>query len=126
WDLHAQQKQQPLYKVLGGTDPTVTVGADFGVLDTVDELLGKVGEAVAAGFRRVKLKYRPGWDLPMVRAVRLAFPDTVLHIDCNSGYRLDDVPLFRSLDDFHLAMFEQPLAHDDLLDHAALQQQVRT
>jgi O-succinylbenzoate synthase len=126
WDLHAQKQGQPLYRVLGGADPSVWVGADFGVQDTLDELLARVGQAVAAGFRRVKLKFRPGWDLPMVRAVRQAFPDTVLHIDCNSGYRLDDVPLFRSLDEFNLAMFEQPLAHDDLLDHAALQQQVRT
>ncbi len=126
WDLHAQQHGQPLYRVLGGATPAVWVGADFGVQDTVDELVAKVGQAVAAGFRRVKLKFRPGWDLPMVRAVRQAFPDTVLHIDCNSGYRLDDALLFRQLDEFHLAMFEQPLAHDDLLDHAALQQQVRT
>jgi o-succinylbenzoate synthase len=126
WDLYAQEQGQPLYRVLGGTAPIVWVGADFGVQDTIDELLAKVGQAVAAGFRRVKLKFRPGWDLPMVRAVRQAFLETVLHIDCNSGYRLDDAPLFRRLDEFHLAMYEQPLAHDDLLDHAALQQQVRT
>ena len=126
WDLHARLQNQPLHRILGGTDPTVVVGEDFGVLDSVDELLGKVGAALAAGFPRVKLKFRPGWDLPMVRAVRAAFPDAVLHIDCNSGYRLEDAPLFRALDELNLAMFEQPLGHDDLVDHAALQQQVRT
>jgi O-succinylbenzoate synthase len=126
WDLYAQEQGRPLYRVLGGTSPAVLVGADFGVQDTIDELLAKVGAALAAGFRRVKLKFRPGWDLPMVRAVRQAFPDAVLHIDCNSGYRLDDLPLFQALDEFRLAMFEQPLAHDDLLDHAELQRQVRT
>ncbi len=126
WDLHARQVGQSLYRLLGGTDPAVTVGEDFGVMDSVDALLDRVGEALAAGFRRVKLKFRPGWDLPMVRAVRAAYPDAVLHIDCNSGYRLDDVPLFRALDDLGLAMYEQPLGHDDLLDHAELQRQVRT
>lgn len=126
WDLHARQLGQPLYRVLGGAEPTVTVGADFGVSDSIDILLKKVGAAVAAGFRRIKLKFRPGWDIPMVRAVRQAFPDTIIHIDCNSGYRLEDVAIFRALDEFNLAMFEQPLGHDDVLDHAALQKQVRT
>jgi O-succinylbenzoate synthase len=95
-------------------------------MDDVSELLEKVGAALAAGFRRVKLKFRPGWDRPMVQAVRRAFPAAVLHIDCNSGYRLADAALFQSLDEFHLAMLEQPLGHDDLLDHAELQKQVRT
>lgn len=126
WDLHARKQGQPLYKLLGGQSPEVTVGADFGVMDSIDELVGKVGEALAAGFQRVKLKFRPGWDIPMVRAVRAKYPDAVLHVDCNSGYRLDDAALFRELDDYRLAMFEQPLAHDDLLDHAELQKQVRT
>ncbi len=126
WDLDAQQQGQPLYRVLGGTQPTVTVGADFGVQDSLDLLLQQIGDAVQAGFQRVKLKFRPGWDLPMVRAVRQAFPQTVFHVDCNSGYRLEDAPLFQALDDCHLAMIEQPLAHDDLLDHAALQKQIRT
>jgi O-succinylbenzoate synthase len=126
WDLHARQQGQPLYRVLGGTRDTVAVGADFGVMETIDALLDKVRQAVASGFERVKLKFRRGWDLPMVRAVRRAFPDTVLHIDCNSGYRLEDAALFLALDEFHLAMIEQPLGHDDLLDHAALQKQIRT
>lgn len=126
WDLHARQQGRPLYRLLGGDNPVVAVGADFGVQDSLDELLQKIGTALTAGFRRVKLKFRPGWDLSMVRAVRQAFPDAVLHIDCNSGYTLDDTPLFQALDEFNLAMYEQPLAHDDLLDHAALQRQVRT
>ena len=126
WDLHARQQGKPLYRILGGTTASVAVGADFGVQDTLDELLGKVGAAVAAGFRHVKLKFRPGWDLPMIRAVRGTFPQAVLHIDCNSGYTLEDAALFRTLDEFNLAMYEQPLAHDDLLDHAELQRQVRT
>lgn len=126
WDLQARLRGEPLYRVLGGTRSTVAVGEDFGVMDSTAELLDKVGAALAAGFPRVKLKFRPGWDLAMVQAVRHAYPKAVLHIDCNSGYRLADVPLFRALDEFGLAMYEQPLTHDDLLDHAELQKQVRT
>ncbi len=126
WDLFAQHEGQPLYRLLGGSRDTVTVGADFGVNDSLEALLQQIGDAVRAGFQRVKLKFRPGWDLPMLQAVRGAFPDTVFHIDCNSAYRLEDAPLFAAVDEFQLAMIEQPLAHDDLLDHAALQKQVRT
>jgi O-succinylbenzoate synthase len=126
WDLHARSRGEPLYRVLGGTDETVIVGADFGVMDRIDDLIVMMREAVQAGFRRVKLKFRTGWDLPMIQAVRDAFPNTVIHIDCNSGYRLEDAGLFRSLDQYELAMIEQPLGHDDLLDHAALQQQIQT
>jgi O-succinylbenzoate synthase len=126
WDLHAQELGQPLYRVLGGSSPVVTVGADFGVMDRIEDLVKSVTAAVAAGFKRIKLKFRPGWDLPMLRAVRQACPDAVIHIDCNSGYRLADAQLFRAVDEFNLAMIEQPLAHDDLLDHAALQKQIRT
>jgi len=126
WDLHARLQQQPLHRLLGGTNPEVVVGADIGVMDRIEDLLAEFGKAVTAGFTRVKLKFRPGWDLPMIRAVRKAFPDTVVHIDCNSGYRLEDADLFRALDEFNLAMIEQPLAHDDLIDHAALQKQIRT
>lgn len=126
WDLHARMLGQPLYRLLGGTNPVVVVGADFGVADSIPALIADIRAAVAQGFRRIKLKFRPGWDVPMVRAVRESFPDLVFHIDCNSGYRLSDLPLFQSLDVFNLAMIEQPLAHDDLVDHAALQRHIRT
>ncbi|MCS6850867.1 MAG: o-succinylbenzoate synthase [Gemmataceae bacterium] len=126
WDLHARCQGQPLYRILGGTSPIVAVGADFGVQDSVEILLDKMATALAAGYPRVKLKFRPGWDLPMLRAVRQRFPAAAIHIDCNSGYRLEDARLFQSIDEFHLAMIEQPLAHDDLLDHAALQRQIKT
>jgi O-succinylbenzoate synthase len=126
WDLYAQKQGQPLYRALGGTRTTVPVGADFGIMDSIELLLKHIDEAVHAGYERVKLKFRPGWDLPVVQAVRRAFPDIVIHIDCNSAYRLDDVPLFAALDEYRLAMIEQPLAYDDLADHAALQKQIRT
>ncbi len=126
WDLHARLQGQPLFSVLGGIKPTVTVGADFGIMDSVSALLQEIGQAVKAGFQRVKLKFRPGWDLAMLRAVRTAFPDTVFHIDCNAAFQLGDLAMFQAIDQFGLAMIEQPLGHDDLLDHAALQKRIRT
>lgn len=126
WDRHARSTGRPLWQVIGGRGGAIDVGADFGAMETIDALLAKIDEAVKAGFKRVKLKYAPGWDLHMVEAVRRTFPETVFHIDCNSGYTLKDVDMFRRLDRFHLAMIEQPLAHDDLVDHATLQKRIET
>lgn len=126
WSLHSKLRGVPLHEALGATRDAVPVGADFGVMDAIDELLPKVAQAVADGFPRVKLKFRPGWDLPMLQAIRRQHPDHTFHIDCNSGYRLKDLPLFRAVDEFHLAMIEQPLQHDDLIDHAQLQSQIAT
>jgi len=126
WDLHAQRAGLPLWQAVGGCDPLVDVGADFGVMEHISLLLDTIEGAVAAGYQRVKLKYRPGWDLDMVAAVRARFPDLTVHIDCNSAYTLDALDMFRQLDAFGLAMIEQPLAHDDLVDHATLQAAIET
>jgi o-succinylbenzoate synthase len=126
WDLNAKIKGLPLYKALGAARSTVDVGADFGIMENIDLLLKTIDTAVKAGFKRVKLKYRPGWELDMIRAVRKAFPKTVFHVDCNSAYTLDNVKMLRQLDEFNLAMIEQPLMHDDLIDHATLQRQIKT
>jgi o-succinylbenzoate synthase len=126
WSLYSQQSGVPLHVALGAEREVVSVGADFGVMDSVEELLDHVDAAVAQGFARVKLKFRPGWDLPMLRAVRERHPDLTLHIDCNAGYRLSDLPMFREIDRLGLAMIEQPLAHDDFLEHAELQSHLRT
>jgi O-succinylbenzoate synthase len=131
WSLQSQATGKPLHLLLAeaaGCNPRdeVPVGADFGVMDSIDDLLLAVGTAVDEGFPRIKLKFRPGWDLSMLRAVRRQYPNHTFHIDCNSGYRLADVPLFREVDELNLAMIEQPLAHDDLIDHAELQRQIGT
>jgi O-succinylbenzoate synthase len=126
WDLYAKSQGQPLYKVLGGNRTTVDVGADFGVMENIDLLVQTVGGAVQAGFKRIKLKYRPGWELDMIAAVRKSFPDTVIHVDCNSAYTLRDLDMFKKLDRYNLAMIEQPLMSDDLIDHAELQKNLNT
>lgn len=126
WSLESKRTGTPLHTLLGAIRDSVPVGADFGVGECVEELLESVGQAVQDGFPRVKLKFRPGWDLPIVHAVRREYPSLTFHIDCNAGYRLNDLPLFRQLDEFGLAMIEQPLAHDDLHDHADLQSRIKT
>ena len=126
WSLESQRTGIPLHRLLGGTRDTVSVGADFGVMDHIDDLLAAVGQAAALRFQRIKLKFRPGWDREMLAAVRTTFPDLVTHIDCNSGYSLGDQDLFAWLDTQGLAMIEQPLRHDDLVDHAELQRQLQT
>jgi O-succinylbenzoate synthase len=126
WDLHAKRLGQPLWTVLGGKIPKVDVGADFGVMETVELLIETMDAALQQGYKRVKLKYRPGWDLYMIDAVRKAFPDTTIHIDCNSAYTLNDLDMFKLLDQYNLAMIEQPLTHDDLVDHATLQAVIDT
>ena len=126
WSLHSRLTGTPLHLALGATRSRVPVGADFGVMNSVADLLEVVGTAVDAGFPRTKLKFRPGWDVDMVRAVRAQHPDHTIHIDCNSGYRLEEAAIFEALDELDLAMIEQPLNHDDFHDHAQLQRRIRT
>jgi o-succinylbenzoate synthase len=126
WVLDAKSRGRPLHEILGGTKAEISVGADFGVQDTVKILLTKIQGAIDQGYPRVKLKFRRGWDLDMLRAVRDAYPRYTFHIDCNAGYALADIELFKKVDRFELAMIEQPLNHTDLLDHAELQKQIET
>jgi O-succinylbenzoate synthase len=128
WVLDAKRRGLPLHRALGGTADRVAVGADFGIQDSLDILMKKISEAIDAGFPRVKLKFRPGWDLFMVEAVRSTFKDFTFHIDCNAAYTPADTDMFRALDRFGLAMIEQPLADDgmSLINHADLQQRIGT
>jgi len=126
WSLHSALTGRPLYQLLGGQRDVVQVGADFGVAPSLDDLIHDIGKAVDQRFSRIKLKFRPGWDVAMVKAVRQAFPDAVFHIDCNGAYTLSDVAMFKVLDTFNLAMIEQPLGYDDLMDHAKLAREIAT
>lgn len=126
WTLEQQITNTPLHRLLGGETREVQAGADFGVQDSIDMLLGNIETAVYAGYPRIKLKVRKGWDLDMLRVVTSTFPDMTFHIDCNSGYTLDDLPFFKAIDNLGLAFLEQPLHYADLLDHANLAQQIET
>ena len=128
WVLEARRQGVPLHVALGGKGDAVAVGADFGVQDSLDTLMGRIQTAIDEGFPRIKLKFRPGWDFDMLAAVRSTFPAFTFHIDCNAAYTLADADRFRSLDRHHLAMIEQPLADDgmSLVNHAALQSRIET
>ena len=128
WVLAAKRRGLPLHTALGGAGDRVAVGADFGIQDTIDILLKKIQEAIDQGFPRIKLKFRPGWDLHMVDAVRSTFPKFTFHVDCNAAYTPADTDLFRALDRYRLAMIEQPLADDgmSLINHADLQKKIET
>jgi o-succinylbenzoate synthase len=126
WDLEAKRLGTPLWKHLGGTRREIACGVSIGIQETPELLLYKIERELAAGYRRIKIKIKPGWDLRVIERVRARFPHIDLMADANSAYTLSDVSLFRALDEFNLMMIEQPLAHDDILDHAELQKQVRT
>lgn len=126
WDLYARSLGQPLYRVLGGSRSTISAGADFGIQKSVENLVDLVGAAVQSGAPRIKLKYSPQWGFPVVEKIRRSFPDAILHIDCNAAYSLLDQPMFQNLDSLNLAMFEQPLNSNDIVDHATLQSGVKT
>ncbi|WP_272950559.1 o-succinylbenzoate synthase [Ornithinimicrobium pratense] len=127
WDLWARHQDVPLASALDDAPrERVEVGLSIGVKETDAELIEAVGTAVDAGYRRVKLKITPGRDLDMLRAVRREFPDVPMMADANSAYTLDDLKLFQAMDDLDLMMIEQPLAHDDIVDHRHLQAQIST
>jgi O-succinylbenzoate synthase len=126
WDLFAQRAGVSLQKFLGGNGERVKVGVSVGIQETTAKLLEVVERYLADGYRRVKLKIKPGRDVSEAAAVRQAFPDLLLQVDGNSVYRLRDAGHLQQLDEFNLLLIEQPLAEDDLLDHAKLQPQLRT
>ncbi|MBN1138097.1 MAG: o-succinylbenzoate synthase [Anaerolineae bacterium] len=126
WDLLARANGLSLAQMLGGTRDRVPVGVSVGMEATLPLLLDQVACYVAAGYRRVKLKIKPGWDGAVVRAVRERWPDLLLQVDANCAYTLADLPVLRELDQFGLLLIEQPFHHDDLLDHARLQKQIKT
>lgn len=122
WDLQAKAAGLPLWQLLGGVRTRVPVGASIGIQPSVQQTVEVAQRHAEQGYKRLKFKIKPGWDVEPLRAVRLALPDMALTVDANSAYRLTDARVFRQLDDLNLDYIEQPLAHDDLVDHASLQQ----
>lgn len=126
WDLYSQEQGISLAKALGGEKSKIEVGISIGIQDTVDDLLKLIDGYVAEGYKRMKVKIKPGWDVEVMREVRKHFPNVPLMADANSAYRLSDIDLLRALDEFDLMMIEQPLASDDIIDHATLQKVLTT
>jgi O-succinylbenzoate synthase len=126
WDLWAKCLGQPLGRLLGGERQAVPVGVSLGIQKSLEATREQVEKHLSQGYRRIKLKIKPGWDVQLIAGVRQAFPDATLTVDANSCYTLADLPVLRALDEFHLDYVEQPLAYDDILDHARLQAQIET
>jgi o-succinylbenzoate synthase len=126
WDLEAKKLNIPLWQHLGGVNREIPCGVSIGIQDSVEQLLEKIRIELEAGYRRIKVKIKPGWDFDVLLRVREELGDILLMGDANSAYTLADVDLFRRMDEFDLMMFEQPLAHDDMLDHAMLQREIKT
>ena len=126
WDLNARLAGKPLHQMLGGEREAVEVGVGFDRMETIEELLAAIAGAFEAGFARVELKIRPGWDVSMLNIVRQEFPTQTFHADFDAALNLGHMEMLCRLDDFSLAMIEQPLAADDLVGHAMVQEAVRT
>jgi len=126
WDLEAKSANVPLWRHLGGVHEEIACGVSIGIQDSPEILIEKIDKELKAGYQRIKIKIKPGWDVDIVKQVRAHFPEIRLMGDANSAYSLADVELFRKLDEFNLMMVEQPLAHDDMFDHAELQKAINT
>jgi O-succinylbenzoate synthase len=130
WDLFARQLGQPLCRALGGSDDIITrgiaSGVSIGIQDSLEGLEERVAAELAEGYQRIKIKIKPGWDIDAVERVRERFGRVPLMVDANAAYTLSDAQHLAQLDRFDLMMIEQPLDYDDVLDHAALQAQIRT
>jgi len=126
WDLYARREGRPLHAVLGGTRSRIESGVSIGIQDSLEQLLERVAIERDAGYRRIKIKIKPGWDLDAVERVRQQFDGIPLMVDANAAYTLDDAAHLAGLDRFDLMMIEQPLEYDDIRDHAALQRRLST
>ena len=126
WDAEAQEKGIPLWKLLGGTQCEIACGVSIGIQDSHEQLLEKIETELAAGYQRIKVKVKPGWDVEVLGKIRARWPDILLSCDANSAYTLADDEHLASFDRFRLLMIEQPLWADDFYFHARLQRQLKT
>jgi O-succinylbenzoate synthase len=127
WDLEARLAGEPLWKRIGGgARKEIPCGVSIGIQESVPQLLEKIECELAAGYQRIKMKIKPGWDVDVIAQVRERFPSVKLMADANSAYTLADAGRLKQLDRFYLMMIEQPLAHDEIIDHAALQAKLET
>jgi O-succinylbenzoate synthase len=126
WDCEAQVRQMPLSKLLGGSLQEIACGVSIGIQNSVEQLMEKIETEVSAGYRRIKVKCKPGWDVEVFEKIRGRWPDLVLSCDANSAYTLDQIEHLKKFDRFNLLMIEQPLWHDDFYNHARLQKQLKT
>ena len=126
WDLQAQMDGVPLARLLGGVRDVIPCGVSIGIQSSVEQLMAEIEKELAAGYQRIKLKCKPGWDVNVFSAVRDRWPGIMLSCDANSAYRLRDTDHLLSFDEFEMLMIEQPLWADDFYFHSMLQKQLET
>ena len=126
WDAFAKSKGISLSKLLGGTRDKINVGVSIGIQSSESELLHKIEGYLAEGYQRIKIKIAPGSDMQYVKAVRKHFPDIMFQVDANSAYTLNDIDLFKKMDEYNLSLIEQPLGYEDIYDHSKLQREIKT
>ncbi|EZH65458.1 O-succinylbenzoate synthase [Bacillaceae bacterium JMAK1] len=126
WDLYAKQQGKSLSEVLGGTKTEVPVGISIGIQKDVETLIEKINAYVNEGYQKIKIKIKPGFDYEILKQVRETFPAVSIMADANSAFTLQDIELFKKMDTLDLLMIEQPLAHDDIVDHSKLQAAIQT
>jgi O-succinylbenzoate synthase len=126
WDAEAQEKGLPLWQLLGGTRSEIACGVSIGIQDSHEQLLQKIETELAAGYQRIKVKVKPGWDVDVLAKIRARWPEMLLSCDANSAYTINDLPHLQQFEQFKLLMIEQPLWSDDFYFHSKLQQQLQT
>jgi O-succinylbenzoate synthase len=126
WDAEAKATNQPLWKLLGGTRSEIDCGVSIGIQNSHEQLLEKIETELAAGYQRIKVKVKPGWDLEALAKIRKRWPNILLSCDANSAYRPYDLSHLKKFDEFGLLMIEQPLWHDDIFHHAKLQRELKS
>jgi o-succinylbenzoate synthase len=126
WDAESKAKGQPLWKLLGGTRSEIDCGVSIGIQNSHEHLLEKIEIELAAGYQRIKVKVKPGWDVDVLAKIRNRWPKILLSCDANSAYRPSDIDHLKKFDEYRLLMIEQPLWHDDIFYHAKLQRELKT
>ena len=126
WDLEAQREGVSLSRLLGGVRETIPCGVSLGIQPSIPELMETIERELAAGYQRIKLKCKPGWDVEVFEKVRKRWPDIMLSCDANAAYRLRDTDHVIGFDAFRMLMIEQPMWHDDFYFHALLQKRMET
>jgi O-succinylbenzoate synthase len=126
WDAEARARQEPLWKLLGGTLKEIACGVSIGIQNSHEQLLEKIESELVAGYQRIKVKVKPGWDVDVLAKIRQRWANILLSCDANSAYRPTDLDHLRKFDDFNLLMIEQPLWDDDIFQHSKLQKELKT